>query len=434
MDGRESSSTNYGHDDSSSSLTDFNSSEKAEYGIGSTGSCHGECPYHPIPYPYTKLSDSGVPLIDTPNLTLPLVNTLLHLSQDTAIAPKNVPHVLNAYNASTASRVENGVWAYFHPVITELPTKGQIIGTVGASLPLSSDTDSDSDSSDDSEPGGLILPSAIARDLSQDGGRWVPLSQSPGRRTGPHARYRFLVFLHRSLPDTLRGHETRDAVAVYTMTIWDREAGALTHHDFSPRGVSTRFAAAQLFWSSMAPWFELPSPSPRLPTLAAQRPPYTTLSALQARLDRPLAPPTSLYAVLGASLHLVNTVCSPAPPAIPDDADTATALGPTLLPALYERVFLLLRAQPRVDLGTSPRGVVGAANKGSQYEGRMFHATAWLNKHLAVARRGSVFREGLRDRLMAHVPVDIDLGTVLLLTRRELKGLAAVSGTPDGRR
>ncbi|KAI1498846.1 hypothetical protein F5X99DRAFT_431371 [Biscogniauxia marginata] len=410
--------------------------------------------YHPIPYPFTGLTN-GVPLLDTPALATPLVNTLVHLSQNTQPAPRDVPHVLNAYSAGTPSRIEKGVWAYFYPAVMGLPTEQEVLSerakTSSEEEIVGNRKKGRKSRVPDWEPDELVFPAAIARDLQLG---WAPLAAHPDRGAdGGHARYRLLVFVHRHRAGVLRRGQQPDAETVYTMSAWDREVGELTHYDFRTEGRGARLAAARLWWSKVGTRFEEEEegeeeygetqsssssgrPRNRGPAAAipnwmdmfVREPPvFSALDALQTHSARPIDPPTTLYGVLGGCLALVNAIDG-APGArlrIADDADTATGLGAALLPALYERVFLLLRAQERVTL----RGhVAGAAHLGNQYGGKMFHSVQWLNQHLAVARRGSLFRERLRDRLMEHVPLTLDRGTVLILTRRKLAGLAEADG------
>ncbi|KAI1639902.1 hypothetical protein F4809DRAFT_655045 [Biscogniauxia mediterranea] len=445
---------------------------------GHTGNGNDSSGYHPLPYPYTALTKTGVPLLDTQELATPLANTLLNISQNTKPAVEDALHAMNAYNASTASRIERGVWAYFHPAVTELPTEDQVSKASGVPLSLlallalgEDDNDNEAGPSTvanrptvgregrgrpwfrralipDWTPEELVFPAAIAQDLARDWGQWLPLDTHPDRVGGAHARYRVLVFVHRSRPDVIpESSRPADAETVYTMTAWDREAGTLTHYDFrSDEGWGARLAAARLFWLRARARFDhwgprqgdLPIPNlamagPDWGSLFVANPPVFGVLANLLRYSPRLFPPsTTLYAVLGGCIVLANSCASAQRPlSIPDDFNTATGLGPELLPALYERLFLLLRAQDRVSLGP-PSRVVGTAG---DYDGddNMFHSMHWLNKHLAITRPASLFRQRIYDRLAAHVPYEIDHATVLLF-QKELVSLAMVSGPPAARR
>ncbi|KAI0012167.1 hypothetical protein F4779DRAFT_634715 [Xylariaceae sp. FL0662B] len=348
----------------------------------------------PFPYPFTGLTNQGFPSLTSQQATR-LANTLVHLSHNTLPSPRDLPDVLNAYSAREPSCANRGPWAYFHG-ITDIPTipEQQRQGQGGGPVER------------------VVLPAAVAQNLQQ------PFS---GVHSTDGGRYRLLVFVHRHRP--MFKTRTADAETAYSMTVWDCAQGELMHHDFRATGREELADAVRVWWGAVRLVIEGSDHGSvaAVPRNWVETPAYTALSTLEAGLSPGrLDARTTLYAVLGGAVELLNKIDAAGPLRVTDDADTATGLGIELLPKLYEHLFLMLRAQPRVEL----RAMAGKAHQGNQYNGRMFHHLHWLNAHLAVVRKGSLFRQRLRDRLMTRVPLTLTLGTVQVLTRRDLSEYA----------
>ncbi|KAI1083073.1 hypothetical protein F5B20DRAFT_596282 [Whalleya microplaca] len=332
-----------------------------------------EVSHHTAPFPFTLQNDSTVPSLTSPQATS-LANILVHLSHNTLPPPSDLPNVLNAYSARDGAQRP---WAYFHPSILDIPTLAE--------------------QEDDQRPDRPVLPASIAHDVQLG---W-----------GGRARYRLLAFVHRHRPR----FQTRgsDAEIVYSLSVWDRAQRERTHYDFRAAGGEERSAAVRAWWGRVGTVVEDGSAT-------APQPQFTALANMERSSPVRFDARTTVYAVLAAGVELMNNIDSVGRLTVTDDEDTATGLGIELLPKLYEHLFLMLRAQPSVQLGRMARN----AHRGEQYNGQMFHHPQWLNEHLAVIRIGSLFRQRLRDRLLARVPLTLGLGTVDLLTRRDLSEYA----------
>ena len=360
-------------------------------------------PYAPDHYPF-----SFPYITDMPDLTQRQINQLTYaLIQltNTAdyLAVPSLPIVLSAYSAREV-RINQGIWAFIHPVVTPIPSLERI--------------------QDDCLPSPtLTLPKQLVEDFKRP---WVSVTQDTVRNAALNSespRYRLVFFLHRAaLSNAVPGRNKPNNVISFS--VLDREYDTFRHYDFFPEEHAHRQTSIAVYWARVN--IQLQQPDPNNPIVPhpdfykrlrtgtnADNRHFRALGEIAAMSRQSSPARITIHAAMGAAMNMISQIDSPMVLVPTDSTDVLSGLRQNLVPRLFVSILMWLREEPHDPNAAPPVRVVFTRRlprnaHAIDHNGQPFLDPNWVSQALCIDK--SPRNELLMDRIRREMANFINAG------------------------